>query len=887
MAAISNAVNGKMEQLTATLEGLTIEDETRGLIARQLGGIMKQVEDEKKKVKVKVRDLEPFDGETGKLRSWITAAQLNMDNKGVEGDDDKIKFIGGHLKGKAWDWVEPILREKDALPRDDWSERTTRVLGSYKEFRKALNQVFGETNERKIAADKLQKLYQVRSVTEYITNFQTITSSLDWDEEALEDKFMQGLKPQIQDALIYFPKEPDNLEELFERAQKIDRNWWRNQEEKKRNLFIPKRPKRENWNDNQWNRNRFERKTNRNGQGESRWNQFERKPMKTDRDGDIVMTGAKVSSEEARKGNLCYNCGKKGHFARNCRNRKESGRLTQRNGRQGTETLKMVREIPEERSIGSLDLENQEREQVDVSSIFRKLSLEDLDTSDSDDMPATSLISLKEPNRKHFQEKDLDTEGQGKETLEVPGEQTDGLACHSGTQMDATAPRVIRRRGGNSTTVRKFTDQQREPESLEESLATVNFSKMTKTREPYWKEYCSRRETITDNYEKWQGKIQWQMDNCNCYDFNPKCWAGSERTWNRHISECEECKNWESKKCKIFGHSKRSKNNILNDISLRKHIPGNIRKSQNGKTCCEMNLCTHEFYEHGKYDIPWWACYEASCSEHLEMKSMNEQWPEIPLITVKKAQECPCFREGCTCNYSIQHPFRTSLVQRNEENSGNIELKTQLEQITAEIREITRKQQERDTQGIKKTSQEDTSGQLKVNVKIGKTNTMATIDCGADFDYVNKEWCKKQGFRIRDIGKGRVKGFDGKSKEIRIEEAEIQFRIQGKFLRQKFRILEETGEDEMVLGIPWLEKYNPEIDWKKRTMSFTTQAKRESGSDTERLALRQTKEPGISPEAEDGRGGYNNKEYQEELEEIKGKLPKEIQEFADIFTTKK
>ena len=138
-----------------------------------------------------------------------------------------------YLKDKAWDWVEPILREKDAVPQEDWSDRTTKVLGSYKEFRKALNQVFGETDERKIAADKLQKLYQVRSVTEYITNFQTITSSLDWDEEALEDKFMQGLKPQIQDALIYFPKEPETLEELLERAQKIDRNWWRNQEEKK------------------------------------------------------------------------------------------------------------------------------------------------------------------------------------------------------------------------------------------------------------------------------------------------------------------------------------------------------------------------------------------------------------------------------------------------------------------------------------------------------------------------------------------------------------------------------------------------------------------------------------------------------------------------------
>jgi hypothetical protein len=125
------------------------------------------------------------------------------------------------------------------------------------------------------------------------------------------------------------------------------------------------------------------------------------------------------------------------------------------------------------------------------------------------------------------------------------------------------------------------------------------------------------------------------------------------------------------------------------------------------------------------------------------MKSRNEQWPEVPLVTVKKAQECPCFQEGCACNYSIQHPFRTSLIQRFEENSGNKELKTQLEQVKEKIREIVEKQEERGIQRIKKTSQGSTSGQLKMNVKVGKSNAVATIDCGADFDYVNEEWCEK------------------------------------------------------------------------------------------------------------------------------------------------
>ena len=64
-------------------------------------------------------------------------------------------------------------------------------------------------------------------------------------------------------------------------------------------------------------------------------------------------------------------------------------------------------------------------------------------------------------------------------------------------------------------------------------------------------------------------------------------------------------------------------------------------------------------------------------------------------------------------------------------------------------------------------------------------------------------------------------------------------------------------------------------------MSFTTQAKSVSGSTKEQLAERKKEEPEVSP---DGRGGYNEREYQEEIRE---KLPKEIQEFATIFSTKK
>jgi hypothetical protein len=74
----TNVLNAKVDELAATLEGLTLNDEIKEHIDRQLAGIIKQVDDDKRKPRMKVKDLEPYDGETGKLRSWLTAANLNM-----------------------------------------------------------------------------------------------------------------------------------------------------------------------------------------------------------------------------------------------------------------------------------------------------------------------------------------------------------------------------------------------------------------------------------------------------------------------------------------------------------------------------------------------------------------------------------------------------------------------------------------------------------------------------------------------------------------------------------------------------------------------------------------------------------------------------------------
>jgi len=365
----TNALNRKINDLAALVEGLSISDDVKETIEQQLQ------EMQVREIRLKLKALEHYDGKTRPLRSWLTEANLHLENANIVDESAKVRFIGGHLKGEAWDWFEPIARERNSKPRVQWSDRTTRILSGYEELSKAMNQVFGDIDERKTAARKIQQLRQTTSVRSYITEFQTITANLDWDSEALNDKFQEGLKQNIRDALVFFPTGHENLEQLFERAQRIDREQW-------------------------------SRKERYDARG---LNYFRKKQaVKRDREGDVIMAGAKVNMEEAKKTGACFKCGMKGHRAYRCQQGK-----TPRNT-QGTPTIgnriRMVRleELPqhaisqtirkpgtesndETREEGS-DVEEIEREPLEVSTLFQGLTLHDLSTEESDSDAETEAI---------------------------------------------------------------------------------------------------------------------------------------------------------------------------------------------------------------------------------------------------------------------------------------------------------------------------------------------------------------------------------------------------------------------------------------------------------------------------------------------------------------
>lgn len=61
-----------------------------------------------------------------------------MENDGITKDEQKVKYMGNYFIGKAWYWFEPIMRERNTKPREDWSDRMERLLSSFNEMTMAM-----------------------------------------------------------------------------------------------------------------------------------------------------------------------------------------------------------------------------------------------------------------------------------------------------------------------------------------------------------------------------------------------------------------------------------------------------------------------------------------------------------------------------------------------------------------------------------------------------------------------------------------------------------------------------------------------------------------------------------------------------------------------------
>ena len=96
----------------------------------------------------------------------------------------------------------------------------------------------------------------------------------------------------------------------------------------------------------------------------------------------------------------------------------------------------------------------------------------------------------------------------------------------------------------------------------------------------------------------------------------------------------------------------------------------------------------------------------------------------------------------------------------------------------------------------------------------------ALVDCGAEGLFIEKsithKWRKsilKTLIKVRNV--------DGTYNENRVimERCLIPFRIKDETMTEWFYVT-TIGDQDLILGLPWLEKHNPIINWKEKTLEF-------------------------------------------------------------------
>ena len=134
-----------------------------------------------------------FDGSRDELviRTWIYQVDQYLKLVQVGGtvalnDETKISFASTFMTGTAAAWWYTLV-VSNTIPKT-WAE-----------FQNAIFQEFVPFDSTQRARDKLRKLIQRTSVSEYLTEFRNLTLTITgMNEEEKVDRFIQGLKPHVR-----------------------------------------------------------------------------------------------------------------------------------------------------------------------------------------------------------------------------------------------------------------------------------------------------------------------------------------------------------------------------------------------------------------------------------------------------------------------------------------------------------------------------------------------------------------------------------------------------------------------------------------------------------------------------------------------------------------
>ena len=246
---------------------------------------------------------DPFKGKKGKeAETFMLQMEIYFRSYGrTFNDQRKIATFLINLKDGASGWARIRLQKINA---DDW----TGELLTWQTFRMAFLKHFGETMREEKAGERLDRLHQTKSASDYVTAFQEIAEELPDNEASLIRKFKKGLKEDVQKAAvqaeIHNPTRIWELQDWYDFAIRTDEI-----------LFQASR-----------NANRYEKdKKGKTTQGRAATIETGKASNYTDepkrRDSNSLNWVPQEVTERRKKEGKCIKCGRNGHRIPTCKSK--------------------------------------------------------------------------------------------------------------------------------------------------------------------------------------------------------------------------------------------------------------------------------------------------------------------------------------------------------------------------------------------------------------------------------------------------------------------------------------------------------------------------------------------------------------------------------------